>query len=321
MLPKYPSSSYEAYKKDTNILLEWLSQASIQCGCISEPRRKNARPDPEQQEEINQHLKGKEKMETPMIGAQPFNKSKSRAEPKFKSRDLLKQVQVVVADTEAGVSVPMSIMNAGKRAVAARKRCAAWFKMRSADPSSDGASNKSHWAFIELLENILQTLAVHVYDDAADTGRDHAVSATHTIPSKDVFTNYFANLSMACEEAEGENEAKEAHSNEQPLNDGAPKTSLPQATYDLKIELDTEQKEEETLFAAYCLFEDFHKLRRFLKSIWSQYKHGDCDLATASVLTNTAFNMALREENRFNANFPTYTGFEKIQNSSSGPNV
>ena len=65
MLPDCLSSSYDAYKKDTGILLEWLSQASAKCGYVAEASAKTP----------SKRLKGKQraKAKAAVTGEEDFN--------------------------------------------------------------------------------------------------------------------------------------------------------------------------------------------------------------------------------------------------------
>lgn len=45
-------------------------------------------------------------------------------------------------------------------------------------------------------------------------------------------------------------------------------------------------------FAAYCFFEDLHRIEKYVNCIWTEYKRGDVDLVTASFITNAAIEIA-----------------------------
>ena len=82
----------------------------------------------------------------------------------------------------------------------------------------------------------------------------------------------------------------------------------PRKTYEM------ERTEEEFVFAISCLLSDLNELRKFLRTLWLQYKDGTLDLITVSLTTNTAINLASRAELDLYSTFPTIQSpFEVIQ--------
>ena len=70
-----------------------------------------------------------------------------------------------------------------------------------------------------------------------------------------------------------------------------------------QILYEPEDRNLEFNFARYCLFSDLRCLRTYLNKIWEKYKSEDIDLITASVVTNTAFDLVKRAEHEFYQTF------------------
>ena len=278
MLPERLKSTYDAYKADTRILVQWLDHAS---------KRKE-----------KSKAKATSKKSTYICQAHLNDGTLAR---RVNIRVLLEQAKAVVARHEGQLLVPESVMNAGRRAIALRKKCANWYKESPAKEKSTMARNKAHWVFIELLEQILSILS--------------PISDHSTVePRKDLHTdnqsnneNYFAPLSPMVEQSKEEIDPSEGSFTEPLSSDGD--LPFPEAEYSLEVEPDSDYAEVDVMLAVFCLFEDLRRFQSFLNRVWTQYYHGECQLSTVSVLTNTVIDVVRREENRFNISFPKYQGF------------
>lgn len=70
-------------------------------------------------------------------------------------------------------------------------------------------------------------------------------------------------------------------------------------------ELEVPDDVRERLFAAYCFFEDTHRIQEFIKKTWQEYKEGLCDLMTAALITNLGIDIVKTEEAKiYELNFP-----------------
>jgi len=66
------------------------------------------------------------------------------------------------------------------------------------------------------------------------------------------------------------------------------------------VKYEVEDDGEEWLFALHCLWRDLHEIQHYLKGLWLIYSEGKVDLATVSVVTNTAIDLIRRAEEDFN---------------------
>ena len=75
---------------------------------------------------------------------------------------------------------------------------------------------------------------------------------------------------------------------EDPHNDTLGPDELPKPRR--KAAYKVENLTDEMCFAVFCLLEDYHTIQTSLKKTWWNYKLGNLDLMTASVVTDTAFD-------------------------------
>jgi len=84
----------------------------------------------------------------------------------------------------------------------------------------------------------------------------------------------------------------------------------------INIEYEMETDDETDLyFLLYCFFEDFNQIREYLQERWCDYMDGVILLSSATVVTNTAFDMFQRAERELVSLIPQRSGlksYEKI---------
>ena len=302
MLPQFMSSSYQAYKKDTAILLQWLSQTAEQCGFTSQTPIQSIKELPKP----SQRLKGKDRKKAKEAAAKHGLSHENAAElgetarplerRKASIKEFLSQAKAIVNSQHPHVIVPASIIKAGLRAVTARRKCATWFREHFA---ISGAGNTEHWFFIELLEEVISILSTNCSIPPLAIGKDssHPTPATSTRKAQNTLANLFSILDLDEPEDSPDKDAEKTLA-----KDKSPQVMKPVLEYEVEDEKDFE--EENALFAAFCLYEDLHRFRDHLKTIWASYMSNDIDLATASIITNTTFDLARRAEEDFRLVFP-----------------
>lgn len=196
------------------------------------------------------------------------------------ARELLKQANLVSKNRK--IQVHKSTIRILQRAISARKRCADWFTVTGAQ---NGHSTEGHLHFINLLEEAIQLLKPGYNGNSKSESRRKTAASTPDISIE--IENRFSNLEI--EETEYDSDL-EASSKEASYSTSAP-SAAKKHVYELERNVPAEQA-----FLIFCLFEDFHRLQRFLAETWTKYKKGDIDLITASMTTNCAFALARREE-------------------------
>ncbi|CZT05260.1 uncharacterized protein RCO7_10896 [Rhynchosporium graminicola] len=152
------------------------------------------------------------------------------------------------------VRVPADIIRAGLRAISARKRSAAFFQRETSDEDEKkAADNRGHSHFIYLMETVLFTLQPR-FASSAGAGSTAAKSSDTIVENLE---NRFATL--AVEEPS------------EPKTGPAPKTEM--QFYELRAS-QKDLKQEENLFALFCLFDDLDRMRSYVLKTWEQFKQG-----------------------------------------------
>lgn len=262
----------------------------------STPAKSNAAP---QSEAKAPRLKGKARKEAKKGG--PASSSaippSASTPPKSKnflvnSKELLALANAIV-DSKKPVQVPADIIRAGLRAVSARKRSAAFFQNQTdTDDTETAVGNEGHSYFISLMEQVLSALQP-CFSIAA------GAACTEPTSSDNIFRtleNRFATL--------------EVEEPVEPTTGPAPKPAAEQPLYELDAQ--EANKDEERLFAIFCLFDDLARLRTFVRNLWEQFKLRKVDLITASVTTNTAFQLAIRAQDETLVDFPASADYQMV---------
>ncbi|TGO38949.1 hypothetical protein BHYA_0064g00450 [Botrytis hyacinthi] len=296
MLPDDLASSYSSYKADTSTFTNWLFKSVTAYGYkmpkIAVPPIESAST-PAPVLSTQPRLKGKaRKLAKEAKGSQKVQESLPmlRAPSKkyiITTTEILKQATFITGK----IKLPQTIRKVLQRAIRARKRCANWFE---SSKFGNQSSNRGHQHFIELLQDILSAL---------DQGRNDRSHPNSTIvpcktsrKSQDTespwteISNSFQNLDVEdCLEEDSEVENDE---------------ELPEPNADT---LDTCDLEEESLemkmsMMIFYFFEDLHRIQNFLHGTWKRYKDKTLDLLSATLITNTAFELVRRSEQEILSN-------------------
>ncbi|TVY87900.1 hypothetical protein LAWI1_G008034 [Lachnellula willkommii] len=294
MLPSFLDGTYNRYKNDTSTFVRWLSENAQRCGYVTTV--KTATPIPPTK---TPRLKGKARKEAKKTESSKPASSSDATGTSQKSvnyslvslKDLLPSAIAIVDSKDPVVLVPVNIIRAGLRAVSARKRCAEYYKSQTPDNEA-AKSNHSHSYFISLMEQVMKALQPRF----GTTNAESATKPADLRPTQDIFEyleNRFAVLDV---EEPSEQEDVGATT-------AVPKVSQP--VYRLESFENGQDVEEEKLFAIFCLFDDLWRLREYVAELWLDYKNGELDLVTAAITTNTAFQLAIRNQKESLSAFPS----------------
>ena len=215
-----------------------------------------------------------------------------------------------IANLKPPVKVPRFILSLICSAISLRKHCATWFQKIEANEELEN-DNASHSHFISVLERVLQILEPNLASQSTSSAQErmHSRKVDTGVESEmDKLTNIYDVLSI--DENAFDDSAETPVTTTAAQKDASRQTtpSPPRKTYEM------ERTEEEYFFAFSCLLSDLTELRKFLRTLWLQYKDGTLDLITVSVTTNTAINLVSRAELDLYSAFPTMRSpFEVIQ--------
>ncbi len=170
--------------------------------------------------------------------------------------------------------MPGGLRKVLERAIQARQRCAEWFRTSKLQ---NKYSDEGHQHFIDVLKSALEILETR---NVAATKEKNDPANSKNVEEADAFlhgvTNRFEVLGV---EDTVNLEDLEAIS----------------AGGDI-FELEYESEEMKMSLMIFCLFEDLHRIQDFLHGIWKSFKAKTLDLVTATIITNTAFDLVHRNE-------------------------
>ena len=306
MLSPILSSSYKRYKEDTNIFTTWLSQSAKACGYTFP----NAQPDsasqsskladaPPKSQPPSTRLKGKARKEAKKSseglgkadGPQGNREQDAIPIKKYQvaSKDILDQAETVARSVKPRVRVPVNILRIIRRAIDARKRCAEWFQKTAV---KNETSVKGHAHFINVLEQALAILEPCQRQPGSGESKTPAVApnaGTHASTDEvagESMKNRFQGLTV--EDTDDLLDIAASDIVAVP-NRSSTKTKPSRDVYEL-------ESWHDLAFYTFCLFEDLHRMQDFVQAMWRKVATGECNITTASILTDIAIYLARRAE-------------------------
>lgn len=270
MLPDSLKSSYAQYKDDTERFATWLLHAAEKCGHQSSRLLAG-----DSANSINGTTNGKGKA-----------KAKAKSAPllplKYKTTiSELRTFGEVVA--KSSIRVPTTVLAVARRAVTLRKDAASWFVGKG-----NAASNKRHAHFVEVLEEICESLEWRTNGTSKQDSNTRSATATPANTgagaknASEAWVNQFATLTVE----EPEEIPEPSDSSKQ----------LVQVELVEEADVDAEERELKHLshayFQVFCLFRDLQNMRAFIRQTWEDYRDNKLDIMTASVVTDTAMQLA-----------------------------
>lgn len=334
MLPDFLFDTYRQYKNDTNELMCWLVETADKCGYgISENSAKQQQSKTPGLENIS-NKDGKRAARAEQSSSDSTNKSQTLAN--LSSKQLVYLARQIVSANRSTPQIPTAVVRTIKKAISARKRCTLWFQVQFDGEKKVEASNLKHAKFTSTLEEVLSILKPYYNSEKAEVsveqsekkreqlfgwtkvpvrtvgstnrekrerkGKKRSERTTHEMKTA------FGDLQVEEPNLEDAFELKNSKATiaEETVKESS--TSLkgqPNAT-------ETGQSLEEIKFAVFCLLEDLHRIRQFLRETWSRYRSQDLSLNLAAATSNTAIDLARRLESGFLVAFPQFTDWEQV---------
>lgn len=300
-------SRYQTYKKLTEDFATGLHSLAIQSGykpyetdTTSNSSNLSTRGNPAPS---STRLKGKARKLAKSHQQKPSTKTipdstTHQAKPSviLKTTEFVKIANLIVES--AKVKVPAGFLSMLRKTIRLRKAFSKRFAHLFQSTTSKAVDGHQH--FVSVLEEVYKTL-LGSQKQATDDKIEHRMACT----SVEETTNMFASLALhGSEEDETLAEAEE-----QELN-----LILAAKTHTAIIEIDDDQDETEALFALFCMAEDLHEIRNYLRSLWHTYASNSLALTTAAVVTNTAIDFSNQVVGEFLTRFPRFKSYTQIQN-------
>ncbi|KAI4131242.1 MAG: hypothetical protein LQ338_001336 [Usnochroma carphineum] len=317
MLPEFLAGSYKRYKQDTALFTTWLAKAAASCGYKPNvtqrhqseqagPSKSPAAKENSEAPKAGGRLKGKERKAAKDAAARSKNTDDDVAPSQppstvrytITTSELLRQAEAVrCSHVKSHVKMPASLRTVVERAIRARQRCSEWFKKSEV---RNKYSDKQHTHFIEILKQSLETLDPCV--EAEGAGLKYQKQDGPLLERTASVTNRFSMLKVEeSPEFDPEQVSEVAGTVNEPTKSQTSKGESEIAVYELE---DEDEFDEELAFIIFCFFEDLHRTQDFVNELWRKYKMRKCDLHTAAVTTNAAFDLVRQAEEDLIAQAP-----------------
>ncbi|KAK5721712.1 hypothetical protein LTR15_006303 [Elasticomyces elasticus] len=220
---------------------------------------------------------------------------------KLSTRDLIALAKAI-ASADPAIGIPSNITELAEKVIAGRQHCADWY---AAQPSTTDKTlvedNEKHAHFITTLKVVASLL----HETAA---KSHGVQATPTptplrptAASTHDLTNLFALLEV---EEPSDEPLGEAPST--PSADTKTATKTP-PTFEFEVE-----QNRDTAFEIWCVLQDLHDVRIFVRDTWLEYGRGEVSLLAAGAVTDTAFGIMRRATAELTVQHPRFKNYWQV---------
>ena len=323
-------NTYQLYKEQTDKLAKWLVDNAAACGYkLPEPDKQAARrngllngtspsdsaPSPTPSGRLKGRARKEAKLKKATASVTPIEDPTSQPTYRIKLSQFTELARKVA---EAGVIViPENVIKLASQVVDLRRGFSRFYEKQAND--STRTADLKHAHFVSTLEEVINILRSpsSVPSDNAEIASTPINNVNTSQPSTDPISNGTEMLSNQFDHLELEepieiDDALPALSNEMPTTGAAANQTTEKASHRVEYQSADEDELGEKYFAMYCLFTDLHGLRSFIGRTWDDYSVGRIDLMTASILTNTAFDLVRRMEIKFFAAMPEFESAQKL---------
>ena len=265
MFSEVLKSSYLQYKEDTNAVASWLAKTAKACGyavdlLINKAEGVKENQAPAGRPKGKARKQAKEAAKTASTASAPSNSNVPIYTLAIK--DFVSLADWIASFNKPPIKVPASFVNAIDRAISVRQAHGELLA------GGDEKSDERHNYFIGVLEHVRSALRVRMPAEAVEATNSKADTQGTT-------TNKFQGLEIE-------------EPSEEYLN--APDIS-PEKLPEVRYEAERDSLEEAYL-AFNLILEDYSKFRTVLSKTWDGYRQGVFNLVSASVMTNTALDLA-----------------------------
>ncbi|KAF7555441.1 hypothetical protein G7Z17_g2142 [Cylindrodendrum hubeiense] len=260
MLPSSLFSVYQQYKKDTDSVASWLASTAKKCGYPSDLLTpKGVQPDGAGRLK-GKARKGAKKRKT-FVPVPPRTTTKYT----IATKDFIPLAEFIFASSKPVISVPLSFVNTINRVIYVRSKFGSQMIEHGVKPSTE--SDTAHSYFVGVLERVRDIL------------RSRMPAGAQPLNSCEDLSNRFCVLNIYEPPPEFED---------------APDTECPENSDGDSIiyEAEPEKSLEDALVAYTIMVNDLNEIRSYIEWIWSNYRDGHFDLASAAVATNTGIDLA-----------------------------
>lgn len=302
MLLESLKSSYLQYKLDTDAVASWLASTATRCGYPKDlllggnnelgqrqPRISSKRPKGKARKKAREAKAGNS---LPDQSSQTQNEGNSKL-PTYTIaiKEFVTLAEYIAGKTSPSIKIPRTFVTALNQAISVRRNHGMELGSQQPDVQETRDSDERHGYFIGILERVHDVLRPRMPADEMPGSQADAAQK---------LANRFDGLNVE--------EPSEAflQSPDVSLPDSEP--SIPEANY----EAGRLQDFEEAFLSFTLLIADLNKMRTVIIQTWEGYKQGIFNLVSASLTTNTAFDLARSMEQEMKPLLDKHGGSEKM---------
>lgn len=297
-------SRYRTYKGLTNKIAAGLLGRAEACGHVVKDNEKIEIPS-NNPPASSTRLKGKARKlakEAAAAGSRAGNDQVNVVPEKpriVKTANFVKLAKVV-ASAAIPVQIPSALISGLRETIQLLK---AFSKNYHQLYESDSHEDDGHRDFIDILEEVLNILSA-----ACDATK--RTSSTKIPRASNATTGETRNLFATLTEFESDTEDFEEE-----IDSEAPKihaVTIPVPPVVI-VEHNDGQKDSEVWYALFCMADDLHDIRQYIKTLWSDYAEDPISLATASAITNTAIALSKVIVDDVLSQYPLFKSYAECQ--------
>ncbi|KAF7552167.1 hypothetical protein G7Z17_g4489 [Cylindrodendrum hubeiense] len=263
MLPSSLISVDQEYKKYTDSVASWLASTAKRCGYPADLLTPvNSQPKADEKPKAKARKRGKRKGKVPAPAARETGEKHIIA-----INDFIPLAEFIFSTKKPLILVPDSFSKTIDRVIAVRSSFGTQLSEHGMETAPD--SDLKHFYFVGILEKVREVLRPRMSTKTMPTSSD----------SPEMMTTRFSGLQVY----EPSQEFLDAPNIERPE-----KSTEDMVTYEAELQ----NRFEDAIMAFAMMLDDLDKIRSRIKWIWSNYRDGFSELATAAVATNTALDLA-----------------------------
>lgn len=202
-------------------------------------------------------------------------------------------------------NVPQHIQSILSWVITARKECAVQHKIGK--PESNLTSNERHDHFIRALQEVQDILRTSPTDCAQQCVIELCSHSGTTESSPKMSSNLFDHLELHepslwifQSDHTRFSDSERDRSDEKPA----------QISGIIEVEI---SETEDGVFASFCFLQDCDRVRRYVRSVWEDYRQRRISLPVAALTTNVAFDIIEQLHADFERIFPKHSTYEALE--------
>ncbi|KAL8690157.1 MAG: hypothetical protein Q9218_004340 [Villophora microphyllina] len=307
LLPDFISDAYRKYKYCEMIVFSWIAAISNECGYKAQRTHLPVKATQYRRVRYKGRTKPRNTIDRPATEG-TINESARYAMP---TSEILERLDLIIdRGTERALNVPPRILDFLERSITHREICSAWYRKNTAGDVLAEESNDGHVHFTGFLKKIrakLEPFATSEAPSPSKSVKQHSVVIDVRDPIG-VPAHGFAVLNVS--HLSGDDAESLVSEDVIPQLPQLPDKVQPQPPKQDMYE--AESTTTDMVLAMSCLLDKLQEVRQHNMATWTKYKDSQISLIQATVLANTAIELARTLEEKFAADFPDSPVWETL---------